>query len=717
MRTKVSHYSVEEELGAGGMGVVYKARDQRLGRAVALKFLPQGLAGNADARSRFIDEAKAASALDHPNICTIFDVEETSDGELFIAMAYYAGSTLSALIAERVFSLNQAIDVAMQIGKGLAAAHEALIIHRDIKPSNIIVSDRGTAKILDFGLAKLAGSADTSSPNVAAGTPAYMSPEQLRGEAVDRRTDVWSLGVVVFEMLTGQLPFGGEGAASAIRSILSDAPRLATELRPDLPQDIDTVLARALEKSPRNRYQSIEQFLAELQRLSQKYDSGALPIVRIAVRTSPSVAVLPFSDLSPLADQGYFCDGIAEEILRALSGLRGLYVASRTSSFQFRGAAVDVREIGERLNVGTIVEGSVRKAGDRVRVTAQLVNVADGYRLWSDRYDREMQDVFAIQDDIAMRVAEALQLTLLETERPTVRMATRDVDAFDAYLKGRKFFHLHRRKSYEVARQLFARAIEIDPSYARAWAGVANCCSFLHRFFGRGAEMVAEAAMASLRALELDPNLAEARAARGLALSLSKRFDEAEHELLEAIRLDRELFDGYYFLGGIYLEQGRLVDAASQFARACAITPEEYFCWFFLGMAYHGIGDEEKANTAVREGLQQARFRLATHPDDTRALTMAAGALAEVGEPDRAVTWLQRALAIDPDEPIILYNAACAYVALGRHEDALDALERAVGPSHCLSVDWIANDPDLTPLAGYARFQQLLAAKENAAGI
>ncbi len=689
------------------MGVVYKARDQRLERAVALKFLPRMLASNDYARRRLIEEAKAASALDHPNICTIFDIEETSESELFIAMAYYPGETLSELIDQGPLPLEQALDFAIQIGQGLAAAHEALIIHRDIKPSNVIITSRGTAKILDFGLAKARGERDESASEVT-GTPRYMSPEQLRGFAVDQRTDIWSLAIVLYEMLTGHPPFNADTAQAMMRAIVEVIPRPVTDVRPDLPRELNGILARALEKSPAQRYARVEQFIDALQALGLQADSGRVPVVRTHPRTVSSVAVLPFVDLSPARDEGYFCDGIAEEILGALSAIRGLYVASRTSAFQFRGTSVDIREIGERLQVRTIVEGSVRKAGNRVRVTAQLINVDDGYRLWSDRYDREMNDVFAIQDDIASSVAEALQLTMQQSSQPTLRLATRDVDAYDAYLRGRHFFYMQRRQSYEVARQMFARAIEIDPAYALAYAGIANCCVYLHRFHGQGEDMVAEAEAASRRALELDPELAEARAARGLAFSLTKDFEAAEGELRRAIALDDALFDAHYFLGSVFFEQGKMGEAVANFARACSIAPENYFCWFFLSMAYHAIGDDGKGDAANREGLQHARTRLMTHPDDTRALTMAARGFAEIGEPERALAWIQRALAIDPDEPTIIYNAACTYVALGDREEALSALERAIGSQHHVSPHWIANDPDLRALIGDPRFEAML---------
>jgi len=704
----VSHYRLEEKLGEGGMGVVYRAVDEKLQRTVALKFLSAAVAGKDELRERFMQEARAASSLDHPNICTIFEIDEAEDGEMFIAMAYYPGRTLDTILLEGPLEPERAVGIALQVARGLAVAHEELIIHRDIKPGNIMITDRETVKILDFGLAKLAGLTGLTRPDFTIGTPAYMAPEQIRSEKVDHRVDIWSLGVVLFEMITGRLPFKGDRTESMIHSILNDDPKRVSAVRPGLPGNLDRVIARTLTKSPRARYERMSELIADLQQAHAGVDSGALTIQRPAEKKKRSVAVLPFVNMSADKDQDYFCDGIAEELLIALSGISELHVASRTSAFQFKGTAMDIREIGEKLNVSTVLEGSVRKAGDRVRVTAQLINIDDGYRLWSERYDREIADIFAIQDEIAHNIADALQVTLTgEQEIQTERASTRDVEAYDLYLQGRQFFHQQRRKGYEVARQMFARAIEIDPLYARAHAGIANCSSFLNLYFGQGQAAIDDAERASARALELDADLAEARVARGLALSLGKKFDDAEQELNKAIELDPSSFDAYYFYGRLFQAQGKIADAVRMYAKACALAPEVYFSWVLLGASYAGLGDNTKANESFLLGIEATKVHLKVHPDDTRAWTFGAMCLTELGEPQKGAEWLDRARAIDPDEPVILYNVACGYVRLGRYPEAIDTLERAVAQGYT-QKEWIANDPDFAAIRSDPRFQALL---------
>ncbi|MBW3565408.1 MAG: protein kinase [Acidobacteria bacterium] len=708
MSRQISHYDLGEKLGVGGMGVVYQATDRRLGRRVALKFLSDALGDDESVRQRFMQEARAASSLDHPNICTIFEIDETGDGEMFIAMAFYPGETLNSIIQKGPLPADKAMTIALQVARGLAAAHDELIIHRDIKPGNIMVTEKDTVKILDFGLAKLARHSGLTRPNSTLGTPAYMSPEQIRSDNVDHRTDIWALGVVLFEMLTGRLPFKGERTESMIHSILSEEPYRASSLRSGLPPRIDNVIQKALAKDPKRRYEKMADLIADLQEMSSGVGSGEVTVQRAAEPKRSSVAVLPFVDMSPQKDQEYFCDGIAEELLSALSQIRELHVASRTSAFQFKGTAMDVRDIGEKLNVGTVLEGSVRKAGDRVRVTARLVNVSDGYRLWAEQYDRDMKDIFAIQDEIAQSIAHALEVALgTEEKSPIEKAKPKDVEAYDYYLQGRQLFHQLRRKPLEVARQMFSRAIEIDPEYARAYAGIADCSSYLRLYFGAGEGAVEEAKSASRKALELDPDLAEARVSRGFALSLTKEYEEAERELQKAIELNPSLFEAHYIAARVYFAQGRYEDAARHFAKARDISPEAYDSWYFLASCYRSLGETGKVRTATLETVEAAKRRLASHPDETRAWTMGAAALADLGEPDKAAEWIGRALAIDSDEPVIQYNAACTYAGLGKVEEAMQCLEKATSMGF-VSKEWMINDSDLDPLRDDPRFQKLL---------
>jgi non-specific serine/threonine protein kinase len=414
-----SHYRILQKLGGGGMGVVYKAEDTRLDRKVAVKFLPDGIAQNEQALVRFRREAKAASALNHPNICTVYDIGE-ENGRPFIVMEYLDGAMLKSLIGLPLMELDQLLELSRGIADALAAAHNKNIIHRDIKPENIFVCDGDHPKVLDFGLAKIhapnEGRAESATLSLtgegfAVGTLPYMSPEQLQGRSVDHRTDIFSLGAVVYEVATGQRPFLGDTSAELTSSILRDTPKPVTELRPELPSGLHRIVARCLAKEPTERYVSALELRHALDLLRRQASSGSLRAVA-EIGAEASIAVLPFTNLSADQENEFFADGLTEEITTGLTQIEELRVAARRSAFAFKGKHVDLRIVGERLNVKTVLEGSVRKAGNRVRIHAQLVNIADGYYLWSERYDRELKDIFEVQDDISRAITNRLRVDL-----------------------------------------------------------------------------------------------------------------------------------------------------------------------------------------------------------------------------------------------------------------------------------------------------------------
>jgi serine/threonine protein kinase/tetratricopeptide (TPR) repeat protein len=703
-----SHYHVHELLGSGGMGEVYRAVDLKLGRQVALKFL-RPLA-DAALRERLVREAQAASLLDHPNICTIFEVAETPEGEVFLAMAYYDGETLDRVLARGSLDTTRALSFAVQAGRGLAAAHEELIVHRDVKPANLMITHDGTVKILDFGVAKWLRDATTTDRGSVVGTIAYMSPEQLRGEPVDQRTDVWSLGAVLYEMIAGRAPFGTGDMGQVITSILNDEPPRLSAVMPSAPVQVEPIVRKALAKGVRVRYERIDAMVQALVDLQASLDSQSVRKRTAAADLRSSIAVLPFQDMSEGKDQEYLCDGIAEEILRELSRIPDLRVASRTSAFQFKSRSADVREIGALLDVNAILEGSVRRVGDRVRISAQLVSVSDGYRLWCERYDRDMKDLFAVQDEIADQIASALKVALVAGPgQPGTRGATPDAQAYELYLQGRQFIHQHRRKAFEVALQLFSQAIEINPQYGRAYAGIADCHAFLALYFGRGKDSIAAADDASAKALELEPELSDAHASRGFALFLRGDFDQAERHLRRAIEVDPRLYDPHYTSGRLCFSQGRIAEAAEHFREATAIVPEAFDAWYLLGMCYRRLGQAGRGRDADFECIEAVKRRVRSHPDDTRAWTMGASVLAEMGEPERSAKWVARALAVDAEEAIIEYNAACVYVGLHRFDDALACLKAAFNLGG-LSREWAGNDTDLDPLRADPRFQELIEA-------
>jgi serine/threonine-protein kinase len=697
---EIFQYKILEKIGSGGMGEVYLAEDTRLNRRVALKFLPIHLVSDGAFKTRFISEAQSAAKLNHPNIITIHEVGEY-DERPFIVMEYVEGSSLSDIIEKEGLPSDRAVEITLQICEGLKEAHKAGIVHRDIKPSNIIIDKSGRCRILDFGLAAVQSEERLTRTGSLLGTVEYMSPEQVRGEKVDHRSDIFSLGVLLYEMLTGQLPFKGDYVAGVVYSIINESPEMLDRHRPDISGEFQKIVDGALEKDPEIRYQKINELVADL----RKCQSGQL--VDKPSKHYPSIAVLPFRDMSAQKDQEYLCDGVAEDIINALTHLEGLQVVARTSAFSYRGRDIDIREIGRKLNVQSLLEGSIQKTGDRLRITAQLINVSDGYHIWSERYDRRLEDVFAIQDEISLNIVDRLKVRLLGEERAKlVKRGTANQEAYMLYLKGRYFWNRRYEGGLQKAIEHFQQAIEKDPGFALAYSGLADCFGVLGTYgFLPPKEAFTRARKAAERALEIDNSLAEAvtslsfinmyfdwdwpaaesgykRAIElnpnyatthhwyGLLLSIVGRFDESIKELKRARELEPLEHVINAMAGLMFYLARRYDEALDQYYKVIEMDPNFSLVYFFLGGA---CGVKSRWAEAIK--AHQRFLEL------TGCCTLAIGVLgftyAISGDRSKALEMLNRLEEISTEKYVSPFYTGLIYIGLDDRKLALEHLEKS----------------------------------------
>jgi serine/threonine protein kinase/tetratricopeptide (TPR) repeat protein len=705
-------YIIDRELGRGGMATVYLAQDSKHDRVVALKVLHPDLAASLGPE-RFLREIKLAARLNHPHILPLFDSGE-ADAFLYYVMPYVEGESLrERLEREKQLPVNEAVHHAKSIASALDYAHRQRIVHRDIKPENVMLYE-GEAMVMDFGIAKAVSSASSDTltqTGMMVGTPAYVSPEQASGELnLDGQSDQYSLACMLYEMLAGERPFSGPTAQAVLTKRFTESPNPLRGVRGSVPEHVETAVTKAMAIEPAGRFATTALFAQALGSETLVTPTDTAPLPPTGVSAAKSVAVLPFANMSADPDSEYFTEGMAEELINAFSKIQSLRVASRTSSFAFKGKNEDIGEIGRKLKVSTVLEGSVRKVGNRLRIGAQLINVADGYQLWSEKFDRDMSDVFTIQDEISQAIFNALHVILSEGEKKAVgRDHSVNVQAYEYYLRGRQFIHQWSRSGLEYARQMFRRAIEIDPEYALAYAGLADSCSLLYMNCDAREQNLTQGNAASRRALELGPDLAEAHLASGLTHSLSMRFTEAEREFEFAMKLDPKLFEAIYHYGRARFAQGEFAEGAKLFERACALRPEDFQATNFLAQCYYGMGLKEESQAMYRRTLQLINERLELNPDDARACQLGAAAAAKIGERDAAAEYARRALTINPDDPLLLYNIACMYAVLGDPDEAMNCLEKA-GDKGYGQKDWVEHDSDLDSLRELPRFQAIVAA-------
>jgi len=727
----VSHYKVLEKLGEGGMGVVYKAEDTKLRRTVALKFLPADLTRDPEAKTRFINEAQAASALQDDHICTIHDIDETDDGRMFICMDFYEGETLKKKIERGPLSIGGALDLAIQIARGLAKAHEAGMVHRDIKPANVIITNDGVAKILDFGLAKLAGQAKLTKTGSTVGTAAYMSPEQARGLDVDHRTDTWSLGVVLYEMLTGKLPFRGEHEAALLYSIVHEEPLAISGFRTDIPLNLASVISKTLQKDPRQRYQTARELVSDLK--------AAMAAGIQLPKQEKSIVVLPFENLSPDPDQEYFSDGLTEEVISDLSAVRSLRVISRSSAMTFKGTKKKIPEIAREVNVQYVLEGSVRKAGNSLRITAQLIDAESDAHIWADKYSGTLDDVFEIQEKVSRSIVDSLKLKLTAEEcRKIAERPIENVEAYECYLRAVHQIYRFSEDALEIALQYLQNAINVIGDNALLHSAMAFAFWQYVNMGVKQEDYIAKAQESVRKALACDPDFPQAHAMLGFICQV---FEGNQRESIRHFKRALESNpDEYLALKGLALSlteyMGKISEAVPLVERLIQVDPLDPSNYLIQGRLYFYGGEYESAVRSFYRGYQ-------LDPRNVSLMQMYSWSLAYEKRIDEALSIIEQTVKVSPESAFTRCSLLLKYALLNDKDKAHEQItpelrktcNRDAAFSHVLGVmlariderndalDWIENavnrgfinypllsekDPWLANLRGEERFKKLM---------
>lgn len=756
---KIGHYQVLSRLGSGGMGEVFRCEDLMLGREVAIKFMNVGqLSGGEVAQRRFFIEAQAAARLDHPNICAVYEIGRDGD-ILYIAMQFIEGETLAGRIAKGPLDVHEVLTYISQVADALSEAHNCGIIHRDIKPHNIMITPRGQTKLLDFGLARISstggagGVSDESqeqtlqhltAPGKIVGTVSYMSPEQASGEQLDARTDLFSLGVVFYEMLTGIRPFSSDNSMATLSAILTRNPDPISLHNKSVSPEVEYIVLKLLAKKREERYQAAQELRDDLLDLAKDMQSSGTSTGfftgerKFRPPVKKAIAVLPFADMSPQKDQDYFCEGMAEEVINALSQVDGLSVVSRSSAFQFNDKNYDLREVGEKLHVSVVLEGSVRQAGNRLRIAARLVNVADGYQIWSERYDCEMKDVFDIQDEISRAIVQALKIKLVgEQKNQLIRRYTDNIEAYHLYLRGRHYWNKRVASSVRMAMKYFQEALAEDPEYAPAYAGIADCY-IVPGYYGLmdARKVMPLGREAAMKAIALDDKLAEAYCTLGMISSVfdfewvkgdnyfrraqelnpsyansfmwhalfnlvpTGRLEDALRKAQKARELDPLNAAINTVVGATLYYQKKYDEAIEELKETVILAPDFPIAHYYLAKSFVLTGNFDDA---VDE-FEKTRDILSSSPVSIGSLAYCHAAFGKTEEMRKLQAQLDQ-MAGEHYVPSI--KLAEIHLALGDHDKAIECLEKGY-EERCSLMIWIMIDPIYEPLKADPRYQDLL---------
>ncbi|HEU4933281.1 MAG TPA: protein kinase [Pyrinomonadaceae bacterium] len=732
MRKKIGRYEISSKLGAGGMGEVYLAHDTKLDRKVALKILPSDMVDDhtGDHVRRFVQEAKAASALNHPNILTIYEIDEI-DSSQFIATEFIDGETLRERVRKGSLTPSEVLDVGIQVASALSATHSVGIIHRDIKPDNIMLRHDGIVKVLDFGLAKLTRerereTADSNSfattqnlintaIGVVLGTAQYMSPEQARGFDVDPRTDIWSLGCVLYEMISGRQPFAAPTTIDVMSGILHRDPESLLPHLTEGPRDLDRVVFRALRKDREERYQTVKDLLIDLKDLKREIDSNSHRLTRTSSSfpaeavPEKSVAVLYFENMNSEKESDYFCAGMTEDIITDLSKIKDLKVVSRNDVLPFRNKEVNTRQVGDALRVKYILEGSVRTAGNRIRITAQLVSVRDGYHLWAERFDRQVEDIFDLQNEVSQKIVDALKVSLTDSERQLLtQKPTDDLRAYDFYMRARELQYRKGRRNTESAINMFESAIALDSGFASAYAGLAEAYSSMYEWYDGATSWLSKAIEMNQKALTLEPTCLDAKFGIAMVYFNQRRLPEAKLALEEILKEDGDFYPGYMRLGMIAELSSDLDSALTYYRRAADLKPYDEEAWKYLAEIHQRLGNVAAAEKGELKVIEITSRKLEASLDDVVVMSRLAEAYARFGSIEEASATLKRVLELEPNDGLAVYNCACAYALLNETKASLILLRRAFESGFRAVTHWARGDSAFDSMRNTDEFRKLL---------